>query len=241
VADDRFDRLLDFAAILVRRTPLAARTWHAVVARSFRRDVTCFDWRVDSLLDDLGVAHRSYPSKHRIPGRVAVARDARDAPAADVIGEFLGRGGTLVVEGTELLDRLELGYTREPLERGRVAVSGALVDELRLFSEFWADHDSSTIAIAGATVLVECSAGPLVSSLAHLGGTLVSFATGASAFSRDSSSKITVTARALGAELGIALEPIDALADDQVFPRDLFAAEITMAGALGHTIAGALA
>ena len=239
MADDLFDRMLDLAALIARRRPTAA--WPAAASRAFRRDVTCFDWRINSLLGDLGILHRNYPSKARIPGRVALVHDQKDAPTDDVLTDFLSRDGVLVVEGTEMLDVLGLPYTTTELEPGRTPVTGELVKLLGLGPDLWVDEDATTIALEGGFVYLACSDGPLLSSVPHAGGTVFVFATGAYSYDRKSTSKQTVTPRQLATELGIAIgDPTDVLASDQAFPRDLFLAEISMATALGHIVATGL-
>ena len=88
MADSDFDRMLAFAGTLARR--VNAERW-VPIERAFRRDVTSFSWRSRGVLDALAILHRSYAAKSRIPGRVVLARDVKDAPEASVCEEFLAR------------------------------------------------------------------------------------------------------------------------------------------------------
>src|SRR5262249_32675666 len=106
MSDELFRRLFYAATTIARRAP--ASTWTTATSHTFERDVSCFDWRLGDLLDNLGVRHRSYPSRQYIPGRVALLGEADAVPPRPVIDQFLDRGGTVIVEGTEMLAPLDL-------------------------------------------------------------------------------------------------------------------------------------
>ena len=237
MADFDFDRLNAFAAILARRKYEAR--WPAI-GRAFKRDVTSYEWGLGKILDTLGCATRTFPSKLRIPGRVAIAETGKDGPDPEVYADFLARGGTLIVEGTSRLDDLGITATQQPLPSGCVVVEGLAIAELASRT-FWCDAQSVAIGVADASVLVHTGDGPMVSRIEHGGGVVVIFSVGIAGYRRDSKSEDLLTPRALAQQLVIPIaDSSDMLADDTRFPSDLFTAQLTMFSVLGGVVANAL-
>ena len=234
MADSDFDRILAFAGTFARRVNVAH--WGPIEG-AFRRDITSFNWRSRGVLDALGVLHRTYPAKARIPGRVMFGCDAKDAPEATVCEEFLARGGTMIVDGKALLDVLEIEATAHEMEgSGALRVEGPGVAGHQPL--FWFDEKTTSIHVADSEALVSGQQGPLVSRIAHGGGTIVVFSSSVSSYSRSSPAKETISARGMAKEL--AIEPPTSGDIDRQFPRDLFLAQVTMMSVFGDVIARAL-
>jgi hypothetical protein len=228
--------MLAFAGTLARRANAAQ--W-APIERAFRRDITSFNWRSRGVLDGLGILHRSYAAKARVPGRVMLACDAKDAPEAAVCEDFLARGGTMIVEGKELLDVLGVKATAYKMPgSGALRVEGPDIDSHKLRSLFWLDDKTTAIHIANSDVRVSGPKGPLVSKLTYGGGTIVVFSTPVSTYARSSDAKETISARAMAKVLGVELPNSGDI--DRTFARDLFVAHVTMVSVLGDVIARGL-
>ncbi|MFT3698599.1 MAG: hypothetical protein QM831_35970 [Kofleriaceae bacterium] len=236
---DALDRILDLVPELVRRIP---SNWQELAASTFRRDITSFEFRYNDLLEALGFPCRTWPNTIHIPGKLAFVKDADDAPEDFAIREFLQRGGTLVVEGREVPERLELGVSAHAeLPAGPLQVSGPAITELGIPPSralFWADEDQFSYELTDAVPLVECPEGTLVSRLSLDGGTVIYLASGIHSYSRDPKSDLTITPAELATLHGIS--PTDRLASSEALPRDLFFAELAMTRVFAHVAGAAL-
>lgn len=239
---DVLDRILELTPDVARRLP---GTWQQAAAAAFRRDSTSYAFRFDDLLERLGIPCRSWASKARIPGKLALVADRKDAPAMGVLSDFLGRGGTVIVEhGIDVLHRLEIvSVVEAELAAGPVPVFGTAIDELAIPKEralFWADANVHTLTIPESIPLVACQQGPLVSKRAIAGGTLIWSALSITSYTREPMGNATITPAELATQLGLALAPTDPLASDEPLPRHLFHAELAMTQVFAHLCGAAL-
>lgn len=228
-------------ATLARTKPAAAE----VLTHAFRRDLTAFGYCVGGL-EPLDVPHRSArPPVSHVPGRVAVIGGrATDHPSCEQVTRFLGRGGTLVIEG-EALSALEDRRLRSPAGREAVRVDGrAFVGILpAVFTPlFWLDEETHIpSAKRGLDVLVTTEQrAALVSRGKRDGGTFVHFATPIAPWRRDAPADTARTTPAAFAET-LKLRPEGPLAErDATVPEPLLRATFTMLLVMADVLATAL-